>query len=118
MGSTYNPLMALGYTAGTILIAGVNIGVPVFLLDLIKAQLEPNCPGAALLVLISSDTDNVYVGASSKLGGALSASNYGYLLTSGGSSYRSSAGAGNSAPIADLQLFCVGAATLHVEIYG
>ena len=117
MGSTYNPLTAPSYIAGTLTISGAQIGVPQYLLALIQAQLEPNCPGAALLVTVCSDTNSVLIGASSRIAGALSATNYGYALQAGGSSYRFTGGAGNSAPIADLQVFCATAATLHVEIY-
>ena len=114
MGSTYNPLNAPGYVAGTLTLSA---GAVTNLLDLIKAQLEPNCPGAAIMVNLTSDTDLVYVGASSRIAGALSATNYGYLLASGGSVYKCSAGAGNSAPIANIQLLCAAGATLHVEVY-
>ena len=114
MGSAYNPLVAPSYIAGTITLSG---GVVSNLLDLVKAQLEPNCPGAALMVTLTSDTDNVYVGRYNQIAGALAATNYGYLLMSGGSAYKSSAGAGNSAPIADIQLLCAAGATLHIEIY-
>lgn len=120
MGLSYNPLNAPGYIAGTITISGGQIGVPQSLLSLIRAQLEANCPGTALMVQIMADAANaaaVFVGASSNIGGALSATNYGYALTGGGSSYKTSAGAGNSAPIADIQVFCAAAAILHVEIY-
>ena len=114
MGSTYNPLNAPSYIAGTLTLSA---GTVAFLIDLIKAQLEPNCPGAALMVNLTSDTDAVYVGASNRIAGALSAANYGYKLDGGGSSYKCSTGAGNSAPIADIQLLCASQATLHVEIF-
>ena len=114
MGSVYNPLTAPSYIAGTITLAP---GVVTDLLTVIIAQLEPNCPGAALMVNIQSDTDNVYIGRWNQLKGALSASNYGYKLDADGNSYRSSAGAGNSASVADIHLLCAGEAVLHVEIY-
>lgn len=119
MGSSYNPLVAPGYIAGTITITGAQISVPQSFLALIQAQLEANCPGAALYVNLyadSANTKSVKVGAPSGIGGALSDTNYGYALAAGGSAYKWSTGAGISAPIADLQLFCSAEATLHVEI--
>jgi len=113
----YDPLNSPAYVAGTLT---VPAGVPTNLLALIQASLEPNYNGAALGVTIQADaanSDNVYVGAASHSGGALSATNYGYVLSASGSAYRSSAGAGFSAPVGQIQVFAVAQQTIHVECY-
>ncbi len=116
MGSSYNPLVAPAYTAGTITFAG---GSAQSLLTLIKAQLEPNCPGAALMVTVQNDSNSasVFVGAPSALGGALTNTNYGQEVQAGGSIYNNSSGAANAAPLAALQVYSVGSGTIHVQVW-
>lgn len=117
MSASANPLAAPAYTAGTITILA---GVVSNLLAVIQAQLEPNQSGGALGITLTADQGNggtVYVGAASTLGGALTATNYGYSLSPTGSGYRNTPGAGFSAPVGQIQLYSPSNATLHVEIY-
>ena len=120
MGSAVNPLVAPEYVAGSITISGGQIGVPQNLIDLVRAQLEPNAAGAGLFMQLQADaanTTSVFVGCPSKIAGALSATNYGYELTPVGIGYRNTSGGGVSAPIAALQVFSAAAATLHFEAW-
>lgn len=107
------PLLPAGYVAGTITLPD---GSPHNLLTLIQAQLDPNCKGAAQQVgLQADDSGTLYVGRNSPLGGALSTSNYGYALTSGSQTYRTSF-PGDKAPIGDLEVLIEGGGTFHVEV--
>ena len=121
--ATGPPLFPAGYVAGKITISAGNAGTPLPLLSLIQAQLDSNCPGAGQEVTIQADTSGaVYVGRASTLGGALSTSNYGYVLDPGTSTvagasrtYRSSF-PGNNSPVGDLQVLMAAAGTFHVEV--
>lgn len=118
--SSYNPLVSPEYIAGTITISGGQIGVVQNLLALIIAQLEPNCRGAGLFVNLQADpanTTDVLIGCATKLGGALSTTNFGFALTAGDQSYRNTSGGGISAPIGCLQILSAAAASVHVEIF-
>ena len=112
-------LFASTYVAGTITISAGQAGTPQNLLLLIQAQLDAQCPGAAQEVTIQTDASgSLYVGRYN-LVGALSTTNYGYLLSSGspGASrtYRSSF-PGNNSPVGDLWVLMTGAGTFHVEV--
>ena len=90
-------------TAGSVTVTG---GAAVNLLDLIRAQLDTDCIGTGQEVNIQADSGieqpNVYIGRESPLGGDVSASNYGYVLTAGSSrTYRSSY-PGNESPVAEI----------------
>lgn len=125
MGSSYNPLSAPAYIAGTISLSGGQVSTPLTVLSLVQAQLEANCPGACLSLLIQADNGNnsshtLKIGAPSTLGGALSDTNYGVELVAtapGNIYYRSSAGSGISVDIGNLQVFISQAGKFHVEIY-
>ena len=116
------PLFPAGYVAGTIALSDSN---PHQLLALIQAQLDANCPGAGQEVTIQADSSGpLYVGRQTTLGGALSTSNYGYVLdkantgfVAGASrTYRSSF-PGNSSPVGDLMVLMSGGGTFHVEVH-
>jgi hypothetical protein len=116
--ATGHPLFPAGYVAGTITISAAQAGAPQQLLALIQAQLDPNCPGAGQEVTIQSDSSGaLYIGRQSKLGGALSATNFGYVLGPGVGSrtYRTSF-PGSHSPVGDLQVFMVATGTFHVEV--
>jgi len=112
------PLLPSGYVAGTITISSGQAGTPQQLLTLIQTQLDANCPGAGQEVTLQADGNSgaLYVGRAN-LVGALSTSNYGYVLQPGNSrTYRSSF-PGNSSPVGDLQVFMVAAGVFHVEVH-
>lgn len=116
-------LFAASMVSGTLTLATAN--TPYNLLTLIQAQLDPNCPGAGYEVNIQADsTGPVYVGRPNPVVGALSTSNYGYVLDKaqsgfvGGSArtYRSSF-PGSHSPIGDLWVMGTAAnTTIHVEV--
>jgi hypothetical protein len=111
------PLMPSGYVAGTITISAGQAGVPQQLLALIQAQLDANAAGAGYEVTLQTDSSGaLYVGRQSTLGGALSSTNYGYQLPSGGSSrtYRSGFPGAHS-PVGDLMVLMTATGTFHVE---
>jgi hypothetical protein len=116
--ATGPPLFPAGYVAGTITIGAGQAGTPQQLLALIQAQLDPNCPGAGQEVTLQSDsTGALYIGRASSLAGALSATNFGYVLPAGISSrtYRTSF-PGSHSPVGDLQVFMASTGTFHVEV--
>ena len=107
------PSIPAPYVGGSIV---VPAGVASNLFTLIQQQLAPNCSGSPAELVISAD-DTVFVGAASMLGGPLSDTNYAFQLTAGIAPriYRSSF-PGNSAPLADLQVFAEAGAVVHVEV--
>ncbi|SRR6266478_6034045 len=113
--ATGPPLFPAGYTAGTITISAGQANTPLQLLALIQAQLDPNCPGAGEEVTIQAESVTLYIGRESKLGGPLSSSNYGYLLTGGSSRTYRSGFPGAHSPVGDLQVY-MAAGTFHVEV--
>ena len=117
------PLFAAGYVAGTITISAQQAGVPQQLLALVQAQLDPNCPGAGQEVTLQTDSSGaLYVGEQNKAG-ALSTTNYGYVLdaaqtglVAGASrTYRTSFPGAHS-PVGDLSVLMTAAGTFHVEV--
>lgn len=121
--ATANPLLPSGMVAGTIAISSQQAGVPQSLLTLMQAQLDPNCPGAGQEVTIQADNSGaVYIGRPNQMG-ALSTSNYGYLLVAGTSalipggaiSFQTSF-PGNNAPVGDLQVLMSASGTFHVIV--
>jgi hypothetical protein len=126
MGSaaTGFPLFPSGYTAGTITIAAGQAGVPQQLLALIQLQLDVNCQGAGREVTLQADSSGaLYVGCQTTIGGALSTTNYGYVLDkaqagfiAGASRTYRSTFPGNNATIGDLMVLMTGAGTFHVEV--
>jgi hypothetical protein len=104
------------YVAGRVTLTA---GQVTNLLALVQAQLEPNCPGAAVEVAVTADANNggnVVVGAASRLGGPLSASNWGFALLPGDVRVYQSNFPGSSTPLGAIQVLATGAATLHVEV--
>lgn len=113
--ATGYPLFPSVYVAGTITIAAGNTVYNLF--DLIRTQLDLNCPGAGYEITISSDdTGSVYVGCQTPIGGPLSTTNYGYQLPPG--SYRTyrSGVSGAHSPVGNLQVLMAAAGTMHVEV--
>ena len=118
--ATGSPLFPAGYVAGTITFSGAS---PVQLLGLIQAQLDPNSPGAGQEVTLQTDASGpLYVGEANKIG-ALSTSNYGYVLdkaqagfVAGASrTYRTSF-PGSHSPVGDLMVLMADGQTFHVEV--
>jgi hypothetical protein len=118
-----SPLFPAGYVAGTITISAGQANVPQNLLTLIQAQLDANCPGAGQEVTIQTDTSGaVYVGEPNLIG-ALSTSNYGYVLDKaqsgfvGGASrtYRT-AFPGSHSPVGSLNVLMTSSGTFHVVV--
>lgn len=112
-----NPTVPAPYVAGTITVPSGTVSN---VLALVQAQLAPNCPGTAVEFQIAADAanaQNVYVGAASQLGGPLSATNWAYILTPGGTArgYRSSY-PGTSTPLGEIQVLSTASAILHVEV--
>lgn len=115
--ATGSPLYPAGYVAGTITISPAQAGVPQQLLALVQAQLDPNCPGAGQEVQLQADASGtLYIGEASPLGGALSTTNYGYLLTSGSSRIYRTTFPGRHSPVGDLQVLMTLSGTFHVEV--
>lgn len=118
--ATGSPLFPAGYVAGTITFAG---SAPLQLLALIQAQLDANCPGAGREVTIQADSSGpVYVGEANKVG-ALSTSNYGYVLdkaqtgfVAGASRTYRSTFPGQDSPVGDLMVLMADGQTFHVEV--
>lgn len=108
------PQIPTSYVGGTVL---VPAGQPASLLLLIQLQLDPNCPGTSAEFSLSTE-DDIFVGASSKIGGPLSATNFAYQLTPDNSprTYRSTY-PGNNTPIGELQVFASGGGSLNVEVH-
>jgi hypothetical protein len=105
------------YVAGTLTVPANTV---MNVLALIQAQLAPNCPGTAVEFQINADatnTGNVYVGAASQFGGAVSASNWAYQLTPGGEArgYRSTY-PGTNTPLGEIEVFSPAPAILHIEL--
>ena len=121
--ATGTPLYPHTYVAGTITLAAGN--TPYNLLALIQAQLDANCPGASYEVTIQADSSNpVYVGTSNLIG-ALSTSNYGYVLDKAQSGFVAGASRtyrsgfpGSHSAVGDLWVLMGGANTFHVEVAG
>ena len=122
---TGSPLFPAGYVAGTITISAGQANVPQQLLALIQAQLDPNCPGAGQEVTLQTDTSGaLYVGEQSPLGGALSTTNYGYVLDksqvagylAGASRTYRTTFPGTHSPVGDLMVLMAAAGTFHVEV--
>lgn len=117
--ATGSPLYPAGYVAGTITFAG---SAPLQLLALIQAQLDANCPGAGREVTIQADASGpVYVGEANKIG-ALSTTNYGYVLDAASGSlagasrtYRTTF-PGTHSPVGDLMVLMADGQTFHVEV--
>lgn len=108
------PQIPTSYVGGTVL---VPAGQPASLLLLIQLQLDPNCPGTSAEFSLSTE-DDIFVGAPSKIGGPLSATNFAYQLTAGNSPriYRSTF-PGNNTPIGELEVFASGGGSLNVEVH-
>ena len=125
------PSVPVPFAEGTLRIPA---GQPVALLDLIHQQINRDVPGTSTQFTISSDPCNVapiYLGAfmgnplqqdetepaNAARPGALSATNYGRLLTAQGDPivYRSSY-PGTQSPIGVLQVFSEAPAKIHIEV--
>lgn len=100
------------YVGGTIV---VPAGQPANLLQLIQQQLQPNCPGSSVELVLSAES-SVFIGSASAIGGPLSDTNYAFELLPGTPRIYRSGYPGNSTPIGDLQVFATAAAELHVEV--
>lgn len=87
------------------------------LLVLIQRQLDPNCPGGpreVRLTVVSGG--NIYIGAASPLGGALSATNCAYSLAAGQSRTYKSNYPGSNVALGNLQVLASSATQLNVEV--
>lgn len=121
--ATGSPLLPSGYVAGTITISSGQAGTPQSLLGLIQTQLDANCPGAGYEVTLQTDSSGaLYVGRSNLIG-ALSTSNYGYVLdkaqtgfTAGASRTYRSGFPGSHSSVGDLQVLMSATGTFHVEV--
>ena len=115
--ATGSPLFPTGYIAGTITISAGQANAPQQLLALIQAQLDGNCPGAGYEVNLQADSSGaLYVGRQSTIAGALSTTNYGYVLPVGASRTYRSGFPGSHSPVGDLQVLMAAAGTFHVEV--
>lgn len=118
------PLLPPSFMAGTITISAGQANTPLQLSALVQAQLDPNVPGSARNVVITSDSSQpVYIGHPSPKLGALSTTNYGRLLAAasgataqGNSAVYSSQFPGSQATLDDIWVLLPGAGTFHVEI--
>jgi hypothetical protein len=100
------------YVGGTV---WTPAGTVANLLLLIQQQLAPNCPGTCVEFRLEADAE-VYVGAASSIGGALTTTNYAYALAAATPRLYRSNFAGSSTPIGDLQVLASVATALHVEV--
>ena len=117
---TGQPLLPAGMVGGTITLSDSN---PHVLLDLCVAQLDKNCPGAGQEVTLQADSSGpLYVGLPNLIG-ALSTTNYSYVLDKAQSgcvagasrTYRTSF-PGNHSPVGNLNVLMSGGGTFHVEV--
>jgi hypothetical protein len=111
------PSVPAPYVSGAVQIPA---GAVYNLLVLIQQQLQANCPGSAVELMISADPANVGVvkiGAASAISGPLTATNYAYSLspTSDPRIYRS-VYPGSNVPLGELQVLATNASILHVEV--
>lgn len=104
------------YVAGTIT---VPAGKPVGVLQLIRDQLNPNCPGTSVEFRIAADAANVAPVFIGQISGdnPISCSNNGGSLTPMGPArkYRASF-PGSGTPQGEMQVFSEAPAKLHVEV--
>jgi hypothetical protein len=95
-------------------------GNVVDLIDLIRAQIDSNCPGSAAYFRVHADTNNsgpVYFGIAGNRSGVLSTTNYGYLLESNSPAViYTSTYPGSPTPLGTLQVLSALANRLHVEV--
>lgn len=111
------PSVPTPYVAGTI---AIPPNQPVSLLALIQDQIAPDCPGTSVEFLLYADPTNVapvWVGAASRLGGAVNTVQSAYNLTPMGEPrlYRSGY-PGTSTAIGVVQVLSQAPAKLHVEV--
>jgi hypothetical protein len=111
------PLVPTGVVAGTLTFSSAQANNPVNLLSMIQAQLDANFTGQARDVFIQTDSSGALYIGKPNLVGALSTSNYGVQLASGGQSitiYSSFPGA--NAPVGEISVLMTGQFTFHVFI--
>ncbi len=113
--ATGTPLLPSGYVAGTITISAGQANTPQNLFDLIRTQLDANCPGTGTEVQLQATGASLYIGRANLIG-ALSTTNYGYLLTAGSSRIYRSGVTGSHSPVGDLQVLLQSSGTFQVEV--
>ena len=116
MSARPQPAVPVPYVAGRLTLTANVVGD---LLTLIADQLEWNCPGAPVELALTADTSNggpIYMGAASRLGGPLSATNWGYVLLPGDMRVYQSTYPGSNTPLGRLQVLAASQAFLHVEV--
>lgn len=121
--ATGSPLLPSGYVSGTITISSGQAGTPQALLTLIQAQLDPNCKGVGREVTLQTDSSGpLYVGSPNNVG-ALSTTNYGYVLDKAQSGFLAGASRtyrtqfpGEASPVESLSVLMTATGTFHVEV--
>jgi hypothetical protein len=122
---TGTPLLPPSFVAGTISISAAQANAPQQLSALVRAQLDPNTPGSAYDVFISTDSSGgLYLGHPSPTALQLSTSNYGRYLAAAASSTAqgNSASYGSNFPgtqstLDDIWVLMSTTGTFHVEIH-
>jgi hypothetical protein len=106
--------------AGTITITPANTGTPLNLLALIQAQLDTNFMSYNYLSIAADTSAQIYGGVANKVG-ALSATNYGWTLTSSSSpKVYTSVYPGANVPLGSIWIFTAtngSNVTFHIEGY-